>query len=130
MHDGPSRPLSGRDEQPHVPAPPAGNARVDAGDRRRFARVVNLLCPGLGQLLTGRWRTGLVFLGLFLAAAGTAMGVSLTLILRIYTTAASAMRDSTVELQGTTANEVAWVLGALGVAVTVLVASLWDADRP
>lgn len=72
---------------------------------------------------------GLSFLALFLAAAGTAVGVSLALILRVYSSVAAAMQDSTVEIQAAASSDIAWIVGAVGVALVVYVASLWDVWR-
>ena len=55
--------------------------------------------------------------------------VLLALILRIYSSVAAAMQDSTVEIQGATGGDIAWILGAGGVAVVVYLVSVWDIWR-
>mgnify|MGYP006297936407 CR=1 FL=1 len=118
---------------PETP-PPAGEGaqRKDVAgprDRPRVARLLSFVCPGLGQLVTGRWLTGLAQLGLFLLGGGIAVTLAVTQLVALYTSAFAQMQDSTAELATPDASFIPLLLGSVGLALVAWVWSILDAGK-
>jgi len=114
---------------PPPPSLPGKAGRVSPRNRARFARWINLFCPGLGQILIGRWKSGLVFLFTFLFMAAVSMGLTLEEIIRIYMSVVRATSDVRQEIAQPNYMRIGWALAALVVAVLIQLWSVWDAGK-
>ncbi len=111
------------------PLPPPTPVRASRHSKARFARWINLFCPGLGQILIGRWRIGLVQLMLFLLSAAVSMGLGMLEIVRIYLSVIHAANDPRAHIVQPDYARLGWALFALGVAVSTQLWSVWDAGK-
>ncbi len=104
----------------------ANGAKATRRDSLRAARLANLFCPGLGQLMLGRWRVGLVQLFLFALAVAVGTGLGLMYIVDVYAGVFRAAENSRAPLTVPDPRGLYIAFGAIGFALCIMVWSLWD----
>jgi hypothetical protein len=93
------------------------------------AQLLSLVCPGLGQLLTGRWAAGISQLLVFLGSATVALGLGLKAAVRTYAAVFAVVQDPTAPFPEPDFRALAPALAALGLALASVVWSVWDAGQ-
>jgi len=122
LHHGP--PPSG--PSPAVPPPIPKSDRADAEGSLRAARFVNLLCPGLGHLLVGRWRRGLVFLVLFLILAGGGLAAGVAAVVQVYVGVFRSVSSPAAALPRVSPRLLLAALGGIAGSVILIIWSVCD----
>jgi len=95
-------------------------------DSLRVARLVNFFCPGMGQILIGRWLAGAIQLALFTLSVAVGVGLGLLYIVRIYANVIHAAQDSRAPLMAPDPRGLYVALAALGFAIVIMLWSVWD----
>lgn len=83
----------------------------------------------MGQILIGRWKSGLIFLFSFLTTAAVSMGLAMEEIIRIYLSVFRATSDPRQQIALPNYTRIGWGLAALVAAVLILLWSVWDAGK-
>ena len=121
------------EEKTAPPVPPDVGAVPDSSERSRSkwsGRLLSTVCPGLGQIVCGRWVAGVVQMGVFLAALATACVMLVGQLLLAYRAAFAMDTDPQADLPDL--GGIGFVLpfvSSLAVALLVAVWSIWDAGK-
>ena len=121
----------GEQSGPAAPPPVSASLPSPASPRSKWsARLLSTICPGLGQLISGRWASGLLQMGVFLTAlvsAGLMLIGQLFLAYRIAFSLDSHPQAEFPDLGG--AHFVLPFVSSIAVALLVAAWSIWDAGK-
>ena len=88
-----------------------------------------MMCPGLGQIASGRWLAGIIQLSIFLAAVGLVFYTVLSQLIPIYSSALNLVDDPGTELSQPKLASFILIIPGMIVAVLATIWSIWDAGR-